>query len=364
MIPAVAEPPADRSKLRTGYTTGACATAAAVGALKALRDQASQSSVTIALPNGKPVTFALKRCEFTPSEATCSVVKDAGDDPDVTDKAEMTATVAWSAESGIRIVGGAGVGRVTKEGLGIPVGDLSITPIPRKHLLESLYGEARGRGLTVTISVPGGEAMALKTLNHRLGILGGISILGTTGIVVPFSTAAYRESIVQAIDVAKAAGLDEVVVTTGGKSEQYAQAHLPELAEVAFVQMGDFVGFTLRTCKRKGLRRATVAGMIGKLSKMAQGRMQTHAAGSEVDMGMLAGIAAEVGAAPEVVAKVKAANTGRHVAEIVAAAGVAGFFDAVCRRVAENAVKHIRGGMAVRVLLVNFDGKLLGRAEG
>ena len=205
--------------------------------------------------------------------------------------------------------------------------------------------------------------MAAKTLNHRLGIVGGISILGTTGIVVPFSTAAYKESIVQAVDVAIAAGLDEVVITTGGKSEEYSRKHLPDLPELAFVQMGDFVGFTLKTCKRKKIRRATIAGMIGKLAKMAKGKMQTHAAGSEVDMGLLAAIASGVGAAPEVVARVKAANTGRHVFEIVTAAGVQGFFDAVCARVAANASKHAGGGLAVRVLLVDFDGTLLGRAE-
>ena len=360
----MATPPADRSKLRTGYTTGACATAAAVAAVRALREQKPQASVTITLPIGREAAFQVMRCEVAKDQATCSVVKDAGDDPDVTDKAEMTVTVAWAAEPGIRLLGGPGVGRVTKEGLGIPVGEISITPVPRKHLLENLARESpEGRGLTVTISVPGGEAMAAKTLNHRLGIVGGISVLGTTGIVFPFSTAAYRESIVQAIDVARAAGLDEVVVTTGGKSEQYAQKILKELPEVAFVQMGDFVGFTLRACKKKKLRRATIAGMIGKLSKMAQGRMQTHAAGSEVDMGLLAEIAAEAGAGPGGVEKVKAANTGRHVGEIVVAAGVEGFFDAVCRRVAAHASEHIQGGVAVRVLLVDFDGKLLGQAE-
>ena len=362
----MATPPADKSKLRTGYSTGACTTAAAVAALRALLTQRGQSEVGIRLPIGRDVTFAVKRCEFGPDRATCSVVKDAGDDPDVTDKAELTVTVAWSGP-GLRLEGGPGVGRVTREGLGIPVGELSITPVPRKHLLENLAREVgvalEKKGLTVTIEVPGGEAMAAKTLNHRLGIVGGISILGTTGLVIPFSTAAYRESIVQAVDVAIAAGLDEVVITTGGKSEQYAQVHLKDLPETAFVQMGDFVGFTLRTCRKKALRRATIAGMIGKLSKMAKGKMQTHAAGSEVDMGLLSQIAAEAGASPEVVAQVKTANTGRHVGEIVQAAGVAGFFDAVCRRVADNALKHVKGGMAVRVLLVDFDGKLLGRAE-
>ena len=361
----MATPPADKSKLRTGFTTGACTTAAAVAAVRALRTQSPQSSVAIVLPIGREAAFPVKRCEFGASRAVCSVVKDAGDDPDVTDKAELTVEAAWAKEQGVRLLRGDGIGKVTKEGLGIPVGEISITPVPRKHLIENLERELDGekRGLEVTISVPGGEAMAAKTLNHRLGIVGGISILGTTGIVFPFSTAAYRESIVQALDVCLAAGLDEVVITTGGKSEQYAQQHLKELPETAFVQMGDFVGFTLRTCKRKKLRRATIAGMIGKLSKMAKGKMQTHAAGSEVDMGLLAEIAAEAGAAPDIVGQVRAANTGRHVGEIVIAAGVKGFFDAVCRRVAANAAKHAGGGLAVRVLLVDFDGKLLGTAE-
>src|SRR5262245_95000 len=210
---------------------------------------------------------------------------------------------------------------------------------------------AEGGGAVVTISVPGGVEMAKQTLNARLGLVGGISILGTTGIVKPYSTAAYKASVVQAIDVAKNRGLDELVLTTGGKSEAYAMRLYPALPEEAFIQVGDFIGTGVKHCARRGVGRAVVVGMIGQLSQMANGKMQTHAAGSEVNMELLAELAAEVGGAPEVVAEIRGANTARHVLELCQKSGLVSLTERVCRRVSESCSAHAGGALEVHARL-------------
>ena len=207
--------------------------------------------------------------------------------------------------------------------------------------------------------------MAKKTLNSRLGLIGGISILGTTGIVKPYSTAAYRASVVHAIDLAAAVGNDTVVLTTGGRSERYAMLLHPDLSEQAFIQVGDFIGTGLTHGLRAGLKRAVIVGMIGKLAKMADGRMMTHAAGSRVNMGLLAKLAREVGAADVLAQEIEGANTGRHAMDLVQAAGLEGYFDRVCEEVVAQASAHLKGasapGIAIEVALVDFAGQLLGR---
>jgi len=220
---------------------------------------------------------------------------------------------------------------------------------------------AASAGAVVTISVPGGEAMAAETINARLGLLGGISILGTTGVVRPYSTAAYKASVVQAIDVARERGVDTLVLTTGGKSEAYAMRLFPELPEEAFVQVGDFVGVGIRHAARRGALRAVVVGMIGKLSKMADGKTMTHAAGSEVNMELLAEIAAALGARTEIVTLIRAANTARHVLELAQREGVDGLGTALAARAVEKLTAHAGGPLEVHAVLVDFDGKTLGR---
>jgi cobalt-precorrin-5B (C1)-methyltransferase len=203
--------------------------------------------------------------------------------------------------------------------------------------------------------------MAKQTLNARLGLIGGISILGTTGIVRPYSTAAFRASIIQGIDVAYERGARTLVVTTGGKSEAYAMKLHADLPEEAFIQMGDFVGATLKHCARRRLQRVIIVGMIGKLSKMAGGKMQTHAAGSEVSMELLASLAAELGGRPETLDEIRRANTARHVLELCAREGLVGITSLICRRVVDNAERHAGGGLRVAAELVDFNGGLLGR---
>ena len=218
-----------------------------------------------------------------------------------------------------------------------------------------------GQGVAVTISVPNGEEMAKQTINARLGLIGGISILGTTGIVRPYSTAAFKVSVVQAIDVAVKQGLRHLALTTGGKSVAYAMRLLPQLAPEAFIQMGDFVGVAVKHCARRGVELASIVGMIGKLSKMADGKMQTHAAGSEVNMELLANLAAELGAGGDLQARIRDANTARHVLEMCKAEGFPGITSLVCRKVVEYTKQHAGGSLEVEACLVDFDGAVLGR---
>ncbi len=355
-------PPRNRKGLRTGFTTGACAAAAAKAAARCLVRNTVLTEIETTLPNRMTVTFPLKRCELTPTGAICSVIKDAGDDPDCTHGAELVAEVTLHSEPAVEIRGGEGVATVTKPGLGLEVGAPAVNPVPRRNITEMVEQELAGskyRGAIVTISVPGGEEMAKETINARLGLIGGISILGTTGIVRPYSTAAFKASVIQAIDVACERGLGELVLTTGGKSEAFAMKLLPHLPEDAFIQMGDFVGTALKHCARRHIRCAVIVGMIGKLSKMADGRMQTHAAGSEVNMELLASLAAELGASEELRARIRQANTARHVLELCSAENI-GIASLVCRRVVEHGTQHAGGKLAVHACLLDFNGRLLG----
>ena len=355
----------EKKQLRTGWTTGACSAAAAKAATHVLIHQNPLEVIEITIPMGKKVTFALKRCEFTREEATCSVIKDAGDDPDCTNGAELTASVTRTQNPGEIILDrGLGVAVITKVGLGLPVGGPAINGIPRKNITEMMKeaaGEALEKhGLKAVLSVPGGEEMAKKTENERLGILEGISILGTTGIVVPFSTAAFRSSIAQAIAVARAAGLEHIVLTTGSKSEEFAMKLVP-LPSESFIQMGDFVGFSTKQAAAKGIKKLTLCGMPGKMSKIATGKMQTHVAGSQVDMDFLSSVASEIRAPEDVIKEISMANTARHVQEILTKRSILNFWDAIARKVCEACHKNVRGEMEVECILTDFDGKVLGK---
>ena len=364
-------PPRDPKGQREGFTTGACAAAAAKAATRVLVHREAIASIETTLPNGRRHTFVLEQCELGSDVAVCSVVKDAGDDPDCTHGAEIVAEVTLRAEPGVELRNGQGVARVTKPGLGLEVGAPAINPVPRRNITEMVLEELAATpyaGAIVTIAVPTGEAMAKETINERLGLIGGISILGTTGIVKPYSTAAFKASVVQAIDVARERGIETLVLTTGGKSEAYAMRLFPELPEDAFVQVGDFVGVGVKHCARRSARRAVIVGMIGKLSKMADGRMMTHAAGSEVNMDLLASIAKDLGAKGATVDEIRAANTARHVLELAAREGIEGLCSAICARVVAHLTKHVDGtsgardAFAIEAILVDFTGAVLGRA--
>ncbi|MEZ0089401.1 cobalt-precorrin-5B (C(1))-methyltransferase [Streptacidiphilus sp. EB129] len=358
----------DGKALRPGWTTGSCASAAARAATLHLLTGEPQAVVEIGLPSGNRVTFAVERSTLLrPGRVQAVVVKDAGDDPDVTHGAHLTATAAWRDQPGLLLHGGVGVGVVTKPGLGLEVGGPAINPVPRAMITQAV-GEVvdlGSRGLDVTISVPDGEQRARKTTNGKLGIIGGISILGTTGIVRPFSTASWRASVEQAVSVAAAQGERAIVLCTGGRTEKGAMEQLPSLPDVCFVEVGDFTGAALRRAVEGGMERAVFVGMVGKLTKLAAGVLMTHYTRSKIDTGVLASITAAAGAPEQVVAQVAVANTARHAYELWEEAGVldaAGIL--LCRQVAEVMERFVDGALTAEVALVDFTGRRVIAATG
>ncbi|MEU8191445.1 cobalt-precorrin-5B (C(1))-methyltransferase [Micromonospora carbonacea] len=356
--------------LRTGWTTGACATAAAKAAVTALVTGVPQRQVEIDLPAGRRVAFPVARCDLADppgAGAEAVVVKDAGDDPDVTHGAHLTATVGWRDAPGLDLAGGPGVGTVTKPGLGLAVGGPAINETPRRMIGQAVAEvvDLAEVGVRVVISVPGGEVMARKTTNRRLGILGGISILGTTGIVRPFSTASWRASVVQAVHVMAAQGERTVVLCTGGRTERAARALLPDLPEVCFVEVGDFTGAAVTAAVGDGLTRVAFVGMAGKLAKLAAGVLMTHYTRSKVDLSLLGAVTADAGGDPALVAEVVAANTGRHAYELWADAGLlrpAG--DLLCARVRQVLLRFAGHAVDVDVAMVDFAGEHLVASAG
>lgn len=340
--------------LRSGWTTGTCSAAAAKAATTALLTQTPQSGVDVVLPDDRLVHFAVDRCDVTPDSAEAVVVKDAGDDPDVTHGAHLTATVRFSGEPGLQLEGGVGVGVVTKPGLGLEVGGPAINPVPRQMIRENVGAvvDLDARGLRVTISVPDGERRAKKTTNARLGILGGISILGTTGVVRPFSTESWRASVVQAVSVMGAQGEPTLVLATGGRTEKAAIRMLPDLPEVCFVEVGDFTGAALRQAVEEGLTDVVFVGMAGKLTKLASGVLMTHYTKSRVDTAVLVEVTAELSDDAALLEGVAEANTARHAYEQWEDAGLlrpAG--DRLCARVADVLTRF--SGLTARVAMVD-----------
>jgi cobalt-precorrin-5B (C1)-methyltransferase len=359
---------AQRDNLRSGFTTGACAAAASKGALVALVRQALIDDVVIRLPGGQHVTFALHSCTFTDCDGRASVIKDAGDDPDVTHLAEICARVTWDSKPGVQFQRGVGVGLVTKKGLPVPPGEPAINPAPR-HLIAATLDEVlvehglNGRGVIVQISVPRGEELAKKTFNPRLGIVGGISILGTTGIVVPYSTAAWLASVTQEIDVAVAQDIKELVLTVGARGERLARQRFPSPVE-AFIEIGPFFGDALRYCARAGVTNVTLVAMIGKLAKFAAGNESVHSTSSSQDFAFLAELACAAGADAALCQQIRGANTAQEVSALAVEHGVRDFHSAICRRAWEFAVTLVNGALAVEVYLMGQDGGILGEHRG
>ncbi len=352
--------------LRYGYTTGACAAAAAQAATTALLRQEAVNEVQIDLPGAAKVSFKVNQCVFDHNQASCSIIKDAGDDPDVTHGAEIRATVSWKDKPGINITGGKGVGVVTKPGLEIPAGMAAINPVPRQIIESSVRKVTRkkpnGKGIQVTISVPAGEELAKRTLNPRLGIVKGISILGTTGIIIPYSVNAYKACISQGLDVAVACGCRHVVLTTGRRSEKFAQSELA-LAEECFVQAGDFIGYSLGECARRKITRVIVWGMTGKISKLAAGHLYTNVSDSKVDTGFLAGVAASCGVPDETISYLKAAVTANHFRKMLPPEYNKDFCDKLCRLAAGKCREAVGGKSEVECVMSSYDGNILGRAN-
>jgi cobalt-precorrin-5B (C1)-methyltransferase len=358
----------EKQGLRSGYTTGSCATAGAKAAALAIVERRTRADVEITLPRGDKVRFQLHSCaRHSETSAECSVIKDAGDDPDVTHGAEVVTRVDLEPPPGLRYRAGKGVGTVTKPGLELAVGEPAINPVPRRMIrqaLEEVLGRAWDRlGATVTISIPNGEALAKETLNGRLGILGGLSILGTTGIVVPYSHAAFKVSILKAIRVARVNGCTHLVLTPGGKSESFAQRALA-LPEESFIEVGDFVAQAMAYCRRYQPSRVTFGALPAKFSKVAAGQLETHSRDGEVDFGFLAEVAAMAGLSPQLLAKIRSATTARGVfAWVKEEPGQVDFFHRLSQAARQSLARAAQGAFAVEAILFDFDGAILARAS-
>ncbi|WP_336030268.1 cobalt-precorrin-5B (C(1))-methyltransferase [Geodermatophilus sp. FMUSA9-8] len=353
------------SGLRHGWTTGACATAATTAAYTALLTGEFPDPVTIDLPGGRHPAFALARESLEPGAATAGIVKDAGDDPDVTHGALVSVRVTHGEPgSGVVFRAGEGVGTVTKPGLPLAVGEPAINPMPRQFMGEHVAAVAARHGgsgdVVVEVSIENGAELARRTWNPRLGILGGLSVLGTTGVVVPYSCSSWIDSIRRGIDVARAAGREHVAGCTGSTSERTVQ-ELHGLPEDALLDMGDFAGAVLKYLRRHPVPRLTVAGGIGKLAKLADGHLDLHSGRSQVSFDSLAARVAAAGGSPQLVAGVRGANTALDALRQCQAAGLP-LGDLVAAGARETALGVLRGApVAVDVVVIDRAGAVVGR---
>ncbi len=351
--------------LRSGWTTGACAAAAAAAAYRALFGPGFPDPVEIVLPRGERPRFALATRRLEADCTTAGVIKDAGDDPDVTHGAEIVVTVRrGEAGEGITFRGGEGVGTVTKAGIPVPVGEAAINPGPRRivaaNLLRAIDETGGPADIEVTISIPGGDKLAEQTLNPRLGIVGGLSVLGTTGVVVPYSCEAFIQTIQRAVDVARANGMTHIAGSTGYASERAAQQYYG-LPDLALIDMGDFVGGLLKYLRVHPLPRLTLAGGFAKFAKLAEGHMNVHSGASRVDHVALAELVRTLGGNAALCERVRAANTAMEALELATAQGVP-----LAEAVAARCVKVTRGVLkpatVVDVLVVDRSGVVVGHA--
>ena len=356
-----------QGQLRRGWTTGACATAATKAAYQALLTGVFPDPVTITLPKGQQPAFALAREELGADSALAGIVKDAGDDPDVTHGALILATVRPGDKGeGVVFCAGSGVGTVTKPGLPIPPGEPAINPVPRglmRRAIAELAARYEAAGdVEVEISIPDGERLALKTWNPRLGIVGGLSILGTTGVVIPYSCSAWIHSIHSGIDVARAAGLQHVAGCTGSTSERVVQT-LYGLPDVAMLDMGDFVGGMLKYLRRHPVSKLTIGGGFGKLSKLALGQLDLHSGRSQVDLDWLGGQIRLLGGDTALVERVGYANTANEALALASQRGLK-LADRVAGLARESALAVLDGATGVEVIVVDRAGRIVGRSGG
>ncbi|MFH2123766.1 MAG: cobalt-precorrin-5B (C(1))-methyltransferase [Pseudomonadota bacterium] len=362
-------------KLRSGYTTGACAAAAAKAAALMLSTGSTQEQVTIPFPDGSRVTFQLCACQWLDSAHTAAlaaVIKDAGDDPDVTNKARIEAVVRFAPADDLQddpiiIVGGSGVGTVTKPGLSIPVGEPAINPVPRKMIREaviealSLAAVSAIRPLIITISMPKGAELAEKTLNRRLGIIGGLSILGTTGIVRPVSAEAWTATISTSMDVAREAGVVTIVLSTGRTSESTVQQRLL-LPDEAYVMMGDYLHFSLEDARNHGFSAIHLAAMWAKVLKGAMRIPQTHVRHGALEIENAISFLESMGTAPAILHELAGSNTAREIYERLVAMKANDTIRKVCCA-ARDYCQEV-SGLPVTVYLVHSSRQIVESVQG
>lgn len=366
-----------KQALRSGLTTGSCATACCVAASQALLASKRPNEVEITLPKGKVVSLVIEGYEALDSQKSIrtATIKDAGDDPDVTHGAVVFVELTLVDEPGVRFLSAQGVGTVTREGLVLEIGEPAINPVPRQMMQTHLENAAEvyqySGGFEVAVGVQNGETIALKTMNPRLGILGGLSILGTTGIVRPYSCAAYIASIHQGIDVANANSITHIAATTGSTSETAIKTRY-EFDAMALLEMGDFVGALLKHLRkvsdeRSSIEKLSICGGFGKISKLANGHMDLNSRSSSIDFEQLAQIAQENGANETLLTQIRNANTSMQVFKLCQAAGVS-IGDSICEKAlaeARRVLKHNNKASTVtlEVWAVDRKGEFIGKAS-
>ena len=351
--------------LRTGLTTGCCATACCVAAAHYLLTGTSRASVNVTLPRGDVVELKIvgneRLSDFT---VKASTIKDAGDDPDVTHGATIFVKLILTEQTGVQFKAGSGVGTVTREGLSLGIGEPAINPVPRQMMTEHLesMSELHGYdgGFEVCVGVVNGEQIALKTMNGRLGIVGGLSILGVSGIVRPFSCSAYIASIYQGIDVAKANGCEHIAASTGNRSEAAIKEHY-QLPDMALIEMGDFVGAVVNHVKKVPVQQLSLCGGFGKISKLAMGKWNLHSQASSIDLGFLATLAEQQGADEALKEKIVASNTSIEALKHCNYQNI-DLALAVCEAALLQVRKKISSQTQLEVWVINRQGDMIGRA--
>ncbi len=350
-------------RLRCGYTTGTCAAIAARSAVWMLGHQMKKDKGTITLPQGKEVTLPLVDVKYTEKEAIAGVVKDGGDDPDVTTGLTVYAKVRWSDNPGIQLLGGVGVGRVTKKGLQIPVGEPAINPVPRQMIKDAIKPLLlKDKGVEVEIFVPGGEEVAKKTFNPQLGIIGGISILGTTGIVSPMSEEAYRTSL--ALKVQQLRGNKETfgVLTPGNYGEKVATEQYG-INSKYLIKTSNFIGYILEASAEAGLKRVLLIGHLGKLVKVSGGIFHTHSHIADARQEIMASYAARFGGSQELIEKIFDASTTDAIVELLDQEDLSQIYPWMTERIAQRCEKYVHGKLEVGVVLFTFDKGVLAESE-
>ncbi|WP_329887041.1 cobalt-precorrin-5B (C(1))-methyltransferase CbiD [Pseudoramibacter faecis] len=353
-------------RMRYGYTTGSCATAASKGAATMLLSGERRDAVTIDTPRGWQLTIDLYDIEMTAEAVTCSVIKDAGDDPDVTDGMRVFATVRRQAEPGVTFKGGPGVGIVTLSGLSIPVGEPAINPTPRAMMRRELAAVARAfgypGGFEVTIAMPEGVELAKRTFNPKLGVVGGLSVIGTSGIVTPMSEESLKASMKLELSVLQEKGYENVLYVPGNYGADFAKSLGLDLTPM--IKISNFVGFMLEQAERMQVKRILFIGHLGKLIKVAGGIFQTHSAVSDARVEILAANAAWMGADRGCIDRILHCTTTDDAIPIIQEAGLDGYFDHIAQRVKKRCEAKVYGNVAIEVILFSRDYGLLGQTAG
>lgn len=345
--------------MKKGFTTGTCAQAASKGAALMLTTKKLISEVTVNVPSGDKLVLKLINQKIKNNSASCAIIKNSGDDPDITNGTKICAEVRFSSKKGITITGGKGVGRVTKPGLAIEIGEYAINPVPRMMINREVRSFLpRDKGLEVIISVPKGKELAKRTFNPRLGIVEGISIIGTSGIVLPKSLDAYKASLSLQLDVLKAQGHKKAVLVLGYVGEKFAREVL-KADEDSIIKIGDHVGFMLKECQKKKINDVLLIGHIGKLVKIARGQFNTHSKFGDNRVDTIADYAKACGAKKVIIDELLKQATAEATIDILKKNKFTKVFPELSERIVASINEYLGISANVKCMLLSLKGEVL-----